>query len=148
MEDINGDINKSSSQDIISRDTGKKELPMITLFCIRLQYSALIFYHRQRETRKWYNVVLASGSEKHHVIDASSDIKTKGKFLKIDDQGLFGFCILQQTFLKADFIMHLVSKAWKCRIRSIHREVFCKIDLWHERVDFKVTMQVPLLSLY
>ena len=80
MKDINGDINKSSSQDIISRDTGKKELPMITLFCIRLQYSALIFYHRQRETRKWYNVVL-SGSEKHHVTDASSDIKTKGRFL-------------------------------------------------------------------
>ena len=88
MEDINGDIKKSSSQDIISRDTGKKELPMITLFCIRLQYSALIFYHRQRETRKWYNVVLVSGSGKHHVTDASSDIKTKkGKFLKIDDQG-------------------------------------------------------------
>ena len=88
MEDMNGDKNKSSSQDIISRDTGKKELPMITLFCIRLQYSALIFYHRQRETRKWYNVVLVSGSEKHHVTDASSDTKTKkGKFLKIDDQG-------------------------------------------------------------
>ena len=88
MEDINGDIKKSSSQDIISRDTGKKELPMITLFCIRLQYSALVFYHQQRETRKWYNVVLVSGSEKHHVTDASSDIKTKkGKFLKIDDQG-------------------------------------------------------------
>ena len=81
MEDINGDINKSSSQDIISRDTGKKKLPMITLFCIRLQYSALIFYHQQRETRKWYNVVLLSGSEKHHVTDASSDIKTKGWFL-------------------------------------------------------------------
>ena len=73
MEDINGDIKKSSSQDIISRDTGKKELPMITLFCIRLQYSALVFYHQQRETRKWYNVVLVSGSEKHHVTDASSD---------------------------------------------------------------------------
>ena len=86
MKDMNGDINKSSSQDKIRRDTGKKELPMITLFCIRLQYSALIFYLRQRETRKWYNVVLASGSEKHHVT-ASSDIKTKGKFLKIDDQG-------------------------------------------------------------
>ena len=88
MKDMNGDINKSSSQDIIRRDTGKKELPMITLFCIRLQYSALIFYHRQRETRKWYNVVLVSRSEKHHVTDASSDTKTKkGKFLKIDDQG-------------------------------------------------------------
>ena len=88
MEDINGDINKSSSQDIINRDTSKKELPIITLFCIRLQYSALIFYHRERETRKWYNVVLVSGSEKRHVTDASSDIKTKkGKFLKIDDQG-------------------------------------------------------------
>ena len=87
MKDMNGDINKSSSQDIIRRDTGKKELPMITLFCIRLQYSALIFYLRQRETRKWYNVVLASGSEKHHVTDASSDIKTKSKFLKTDDQG-------------------------------------------------------------
>ena len=88
MKYINGDKNKSGSQDIISRDIGKKELPMITLFCIRLQYSALIFYHRQRETRKWYNFVLVSGSEKHHVTDASSDIKTKkGKFLKIDDQG-------------------------------------------------------------
>ena len=52
VKDINGDVNKSSSQDIISRDIGKKELPMITLFCIRLQYSALIFYHRQRKTRK------------------------------------------------------------------------------------------------
>ena len=52
MEDINGDINKSSSQDIIRRDTGKKELPMITLFCIRPQHSALIFLHRQRATRK------------------------------------------------------------------------------------------------
>ena len=81
------DTNKSSSEDIINRDTGKKELPMITLFCIRLQYSALIFYHRQRATAKWYNVVLASGSEKHHVTDASSGIKTKEKFLKIDDQG-------------------------------------------------------------
>ena len=50
MEDINDDINKPSSQDIINRD--KKELPMITLFCIRLQYFALIFYHRQRETRR------------------------------------------------------------------------------------------------
>ena len=80
MKDINGDINKSSSQDIISRDTGKKELPM-AIFCIRLQYSALIFHHRQRETRKWYDVVLLSGSEKHHVTDASSDIKTKGRFL-------------------------------------------------------------------
>ena len=89
MEDMNSDKNKSSSQDIISRDTGKKELPMITLFCIRLQCSALIFYHRQRETRKWYNVVLVSGSEKRHVTDASSDIKTKkGKFLKIDKIGL------------------------------------------------------------
>ena len=87
MEDINGDINKYSSQDIINRDTGKKELPMITLFCIRLQHSALIFYHRQRATRKWYNVVPVSGSEKHYVNDASSEIKTKGKFLKIDDQG-------------------------------------------------------------
>ena len=88
MGDINGDINKSSSQDIINRDTSKKELPIITLFCFRLQYSVLIFYHRQRETRKWYNVVLVSGSEKHDVTDASSDIKTKkGKFLKIDDQG-------------------------------------------------------------
>ena len=72
MKYINGDKNKSGSQDIISRDIGKKELPMITLFCIRLQYSALIFYHRQRKTRKWYNV-LVSGSEKHHVTDASSD---------------------------------------------------------------------------
>ena len=36
MEDINGDIKKSSCQDIISRDTGKKELPMATLFYIRL----------------------------------------------------------------------------------------------------------------
>ena len=87
MKDINGDINKSSSQDIVSRDTGKKELPMINMFCIILQYSALIFYHRQRESRKWCNVVLASGSEKHHVTDASSDIKTKSKFLKTDDQG-------------------------------------------------------------
>ena len=85
MEDINDYINKSSSQDIINRD--KKELPIITLFCIRLQYFALIFYHRQRETRRWYNVVLVSGSEKHHVTDASSEIKTKGKFLKTDDQG-------------------------------------------------------------
>ena len=65
MKDMNGDINKSSSQGIIRRDTVKKELPMITLFCIRLQYSALIFCLRQRETRKWYDVVLASGSEKH-----------------------------------------------------------------------------------
>ena len=81
------DIKKSSSEDIINRDTGKKELPMITLFCIRLQYSALIFYHRQKETTEWYNVVLVSGSEKHHVTDASSGIKTKEKFLKIDDQG-------------------------------------------------------------
>ena len=79
------DINKSSSEDITNRGTGKKELPMITLFFIRLQYSALIFYHRQRETTKWYNVVLVSGSEKHHVTDASSGIKTKGKFLKIGD---------------------------------------------------------------
>ena len=86
MEDINGDINKYSSQDIINRDIGKKELPMITLFRIRLQYSASIFYYRQRETGKWY-VILVSGSEKHHVTDASSEIKTKGKFLKIDDQG-------------------------------------------------------------
>ena len=46
------DTNKSSSEDIINRDTGKKQLPMITLFCIRLRYSALIFYHRQRETTK------------------------------------------------------------------------------------------------
>ena len=30
MEDINGSIKKSSSQDIISRATGKKELPIIT----------------------------------------------------------------------------------------------------------------------
>ena len=52
MEDINDDINKPSSQEIINRDPGKKELPMITLFCIRLQYSALIFYNRQRKTRK------------------------------------------------------------------------------------------------
>ena len=52
MEDINGDINKYSSQDIINRDIGKKELPMITLFRIRLQYSASIFYYRQRETGK------------------------------------------------------------------------------------------------
>ena len=81
------DTNKSSSEDIINRDTGKKELHMVTLFRIRLQYSALIFYHRQRKTTKWYNVVLVSGSEKHHDTDASSGIKTKGKFLKIDDQG-------------------------------------------------------------
>ena len=32
MEDINGDVNKSSSQDIINRDTDNKELLMITLF--------------------------------------------------------------------------------------------------------------------
>ena len=87
MEDINSDRNKSSSQDIINRDTSKKK-NITTLICIRLQSSALIFYHRQRETRKWYNVVLVSRSEKHHVTDASSDTKTKkGKFLKIDDQG-------------------------------------------------------------
>ena len=87
MKDVNRNINKSSSQDIISRDTGKKQLPMITIFCIRLQYSALIFYHRQRESRKLYNVVLVSGSEKYRVTDASSDTKTKGEFWKIDDQG-------------------------------------------------------------
>ena len=46
------DIKKSSSEVIINRDTGKRELPMITLFCIRLQYYAWILYHRQRETRK------------------------------------------------------------------------------------------------
>ena len=87
MENINSDRNNSSFQDIINRDTGKKELSIITLFCIRLQYSALIFYHRQREIRKWYNVALVSDSEKHHVTDASTGINTKGKFLKIDDQG-------------------------------------------------------------
>ena len=81
------DTNKFSSKDIINRDTDKKELPMITLICIRLQYSALIFYHRQKETTKWYNVVLVSGSEKHHVTDGSSGIKAKEKFLKIDEQG-------------------------------------------------------------
>ena len=80
------DINQSSSEHVINKGTGKKKLAMITLFCIRLQYSALIFYHRQRETRKWYNAVLVSGSEKHHVTDASSGIITKGKLLKIDDQ--------------------------------------------------------------
>ena len=69
MKDINGDRNKSSSQAIINRDTGKKE-NIITSFCIRLQSSALIFYHRERETRKWYNVVLVSDSEKHHVTNA------------------------------------------------------------------------------
>ena len=60
---------------------------MITVFCIRLQDSSLIFYHQQRETRKWYNIVLVSGSEKHHVTNVPSEIKARGKFLKIDDQG-------------------------------------------------------------
>ena len=42
MKDINGDTNKSSSQDIISRDTGKKELLMITLFLS--DYSILLWF--------------------------------------------------------------------------------------------------------
>ena len=86
MKDINGDRSKSSSQDIISRDTDKKENIIIS-FCIRLHSSALIFYHQQRETRKWYNVVLVSDSEKHHVTNGKTEMNTKGKFLKIDDQG-------------------------------------------------------------
>ena len=134
MEEANGDINKSSSQDIISRDTGKKELPTIILFVP--DYTILLWFSTiDKESRKWYYVVLVSGSEKHHVTDASSDIKNiirpKGKFLKIDNQGKFGFAFFNKHSSR---LMSLC--IWLAKLEGIQREVFRKIGLWHERVNF------------
>ena len=134
MEDINGDINKSSSQDIISRDTGKKELPMITLFVP--DYTILLWFSTiDKESRKWYYAVLVSGSEKHHVTDASSGIKDiirpKGKFLKIDDQGKFGFTFFNKHSSRLMSLCICLAK-----LESIQREVFRKIGLWLERINF------------
>ena len=69
MKDINGAINKSSSQDIISRDTG-----------ILLWFSAI-----DKETLEGDIMLYLFHVQKN--TDASSDIKTKCKFLKIDGQG-------------------------------------------------------------
>ena len=52
------DINKFSSKDLLNRDIGKKELPIMITYFVS-DYSALPFYRQQRETRKRYKMFFA-----------------------------------------------------------------------------------------